>query len=498
MLTEATTASLLTAAAMRDAEARAIANGTSGWEMMQRAGEAVAEVIMRSYPPMPVRVLCGPGNNGGDGFITASALKRAGWEEVVVGCLVDRSELQGDARQAADLWKGNCLPLAEISIEPDMLVVDALFGTGLSKPLEGEAALVMERIALAGAALVAIDILSGIDSESGRFSGILPNAYVTVTFGARKPGHLLMPGALISGIIACVDIGIAPYIEEAAASLGLLENRAETWLNQFHWPLPGDHKYLRGSVVVHGGRAEMSGASRLAAMAALRAGAGASTVASDREALLINAAHLTSVMTAETNTPEEFGALIRQEKHNAIVLGPGAGRNERTRACVLSSLASAKATVLDADALTVFEEDPQTLFAAVSGPAIITPHAGELERLFKTLALDMSQAKWRVAREAAALSGMVTVYKGFDTVIAAPDGRIAINSNGTPLLATAGSGDVLSGMIGSFCAQGMPAFEAACAAVYIHAEAGRNFGLGLIAEDLPQMIPAVLNSLWNM
>lgn len=497
MLTESTTVVMLSSQAMRDAETRAMASGISGWDMMRRAGEAVAEVVTRSFPEGPVYVLCGPGNNGGDGFVAAIALKAAG-REVTVGCLVSRDALTGDAATAASEWDGRIVPFAEIPMEPEAVYIDAIFGTGFHGSLEGEAAAIMERLAVAGARIVAVDILSGIDATSGAFSGYLPTAAVTVTFGAKKPGHLLMPGTLNAGIIASVDIGIGEHVEVAGRELNLYENRPELWLGYFHWPLPDDHKYSRGSVVVFSGQAEMTGASRLAARAALRVGAGAVSIACDREALKVNAAHVTAIMTRLTETSEEFAEFIAGKKHRALLLGPGAGLNDRTRACVKAALASGKPTVLDADALTAFEEYPQMLFDMVNGPVIMTPHGGELERLFSWLGMNHDQPKWLLAREAAARTGMTAVLKGYDTCIAAPDGRVAINGNGSPLLATAGSGDVLAGIIAGLCAQGMPAFEAACAGVSLHAEAGRRFGLGLIAEDIPEMIPAVLNDLFQL
>ncbi len=497
MLTESTTLTLLTAEAMRATEHAAMANGISGREMMQRAGEAVAEAVMRLYAPTPVRVLCGPGNNGGDGFVAASALRQAGWE-VEVGCLLPITELRGDARAAAEEWGGIVLPLEDMPLEPNALYVDSLFGTGLTRPLEGVAAQVMEQLAQISATVIAVDILSGVNADSGAVGNTLPYAAATITFAAKKPGHLLLPGTLHAGEVACVDIGIGEAVETAGAQAKLLENRAPLWLPLYQWPKPTDHKYTRGSVVVLSGRPEMTGASRLAARAALRAGAGAVTLACDSDAWRINAAHVTSVIARVVETLEDFAAFIADHKHKAVVIGPGAGLTDRTRACVMAALQVGKPVVLDADALTVFADNPQPLFAQVRGEVVMTPHSGELERICGTLNLEAGLPKWALAREVASRSGMVSVLKGYDTVIAAPDGRVAINSNGTPVLATAGSGDVLAGIIGAMCAQGMPAFEAACAGVSLHAEAGRRFGLGVIAEDLPEMLPDLLKELFQL
>jgi NAD(P)H-hydrate epimerase len=497
MLTEASTATLLTAAAMRDAEAHAIASGVSSWDMMQRAGNGVGELILRSYEARPVRVMCGPGNNGGDGYVAATFLRNAGWE-VEVGSTVDPQKLAGDARRAFEEWGGVTIPLWDLAIEQDALYIDAIFGTGLDRPLEGKIAAFLEKLAEARVLMVAVDIVSGVNADTGLYSNILPSAAFTVTFGARKPGHLLLPGTALAGLLACIDIGIGEFVEEAGQALQLKENRPEGWMSLLRWPAMSDHKYTRGSLVVQSGPLFMTGASRLAARAALRAGVGAVTIACNREALPIHAAQLSAVMTSPSETPEAFAELVGLGKHTGILVGPGAGISDHTRACVQAALATGKPTVLDADALTSFETNPDILFNMIKGPAVMTPHDGELQRLFAGRPLNLDQAKWLVAREAAQASGMVVVLKGFDTVIAAPDGRVAINFNGTPVLATAGSGDVLAGIIASLCAQGMPAYEAACAGVSLHAEAGQKFGVGLIAEDIPDMLPGLFNDLLRL
>ena len=497
MLTEATTTTLLTAAAMRDAEARAIASDISSWDMMQNAGDAVAELIIRSYEVRPVRVMCGPGNNGGDGYVVATLLRNAGWE-VEVGSTVDPQNLTGDARRAFEEWNGLTIPLWDLAIDENALYVDAIFGTGLNRPIEGKTAAFLEKLAAARVIMVAVDIVSGVNADTGFYNGTLPSAAFTVTFGARKPGHLLLPGTALAGLLASVDIGIGEFVEEAGKDLQLNENRPEQWLSLLRWPAMSDHKYTRGSLVVQSGPPFMTGASRLAARAALRSGAGAVTIACSHEALPIHAAQLSAVMTSPSETPEAFAELIALSKHTGILVGPGAGISDHTRACVQAALATGKPTVLDADALTSFETNPDLLFGMVQGPVVMTPHSGELQRLFAGRPLNLEQAKWLIARDAAIASGMVVVLKGFDTVIAAPDGRVTINSNGTPVLATAGSGDVLAGIIASLCAQGMPAFEAACAGVSLHAETGQKFGVGLIAEDMPDLLPGLFNELLTM
>lgn len=493
---------LLTPNEMAEADRLTIESGRfSGYALMQRAGAAVAAVILERFPAASrVDVLCGPGNNGGDGYVIASLLKQSG-----VDVRVWRSQAPKAGTDAALAAEACSLPIGELSAfaaEPGALVVDALFGAGLSKPLEGDYARVVEDVADARAPVVAVDLPSGVSGESGAALGAAIKADVTVTFFRRKPGHLLYPGRGLCGETIVADIGIAADLLETIDP-SCFENGPGLWIDRFPVPDADSHKYSRGHVGVFSGGPASTGAARLSAMAAARAGAGAVTVLSPANALAVNAMHLTSTILRKTDTIEEVKEFLAERKPGALVFGPGLGTHNKVGDFGLQMIASATGIVggivCDADAITVFSRIPKEFFAAAridDAPAIvITPHEGEFGRLFPDLTVGEIPSKVARARAAAKRANATIVYKGPDTVIAAPDGRSAINSNGTPLLATAGSGDVLSGIIAALLAQKMPAFEAASAAVWLHAEAAQRFGPGLIAEDLPLALLPVLRDL---
>ena len=448
-------------------------------------GAAVAEACRERWEPRPVAVLCGPGNNGGDGFVAARLLADAGWT-VRLALLGEREALKGDAAIMAGRWDGAIEPLGVSSLDGAELVLDGLFGAGLGRPIEGVARQVIEAIA---ADCVAIDMPSGVHGDSGAVWGAAAPARLTVTFFRRKPGHLLLPGRTLCGETLLADIGIPEAVLSDIAPR-IHANGPALWGAAFPRPGASDHKYSRGHAVIVGGGIETTGAARLAARAALRAGAGLGTVACPPAALIVYAQALEAVMTRAIAEPDGFGDLLADGRKNAVLIGPGNGVGEGTKKRVLASLAADKACVLDADALTSFENQPSELFNAISSPCVLTPHEGEFGRLF-TLEGD----KPGRARAAAAESGAVVLLKGADTVIAAPDGRVAINHNAPPELATAGSGDVLAGIAVALLAQGMSAFDAACAAAWLHGEAAALYGPGLIAEDICATLPTALASL---
>jgi NAD(P)H-hydrate epimerase len=372
-------------------------------------------------------------------------------------------------------------------------VIDALFGTGLTRPLAAEAAAAVEAINGAGRPVLAVDLPSGLDSDTGEIRGVAVRARETVTFAARKPAHLLLPGRGLCGLVAVVDIGISPAILAEVAG-PLYENEPALWAGSLPLLSDRDHKYTRGHALVLSGPATRTGAARLAARAALRVGAGLVTLASPRAAILVNAAHLTAVMLRPCDGPDELAAILQDARLNPVALGPGYGVGERTRIMVATAASAGRALVLDADAITSFAGEPDALRDALAGaPAVLTPHAGEFGRLMGDALLEGSKVDR--ARAAAARLGAVVVLKGADTVIAAPDGRAAINVHASPYLATAGSGDVLTGLAAGLIAQGMAPFEAACAGVWLHGDAGLRLGPGLIAEDLSEAMPAVLAGL---
>jgi hydroxyethylthiazole kinase-like uncharacterized protein yjeF len=475
---------LLSVAQMNEADRLTMAAGTPGSLLMQRAGEAVAREVARRWArPRPITVLCGPGNNGGDGFVAAIALAQSGWP-VRVGLLGELRTLRGDAQLYAKRWSGGIEPLNAQVIEGAELVVDALFGSGLSRPLDAQA---IDTLALAtrrGVPLIAVDVPSGVMGDSGESLGAAA-AVCTVTFAGKKPGHLLLPGRDLCGDTVVADIGIPPSVLESL-SLDTWENDPALWLAQLPRPHPSINKYTRGHALLYGGY-PMTGASRMAARAAARIGAGLTTIAVPEMAFAIYAAALTSIMVQPLKHADDLARLLSDHRYTAFSIGPGAGVNAATRARALAMLATATPVLLDADAISVFAQSPDELFHAIRGPCVMTPHDGEFERIFDTAGDKLTRA-----RRAARRSGAVIVLKGPDTVIAAPDGRAIINSNAPPTLATAGSGDVLGGLILGLLAQGMDAFPAAAAAVWMHGAAASDFGPGLLAEDLPDLVPAVL------
>jgi ADP-dependent NAD(P)H-hydrate dehydratase / NAD(P)H-hydrate epimerase len=477
---------LLTIAEMAAADAAAVAAGVPGITLMENAGAAVARAIRARFAPRPTLVMCGPGNNGGDGFVVARRLAEGGWP-VRVALLGTRERLRGDAARAAGSWQGETLPLDPALLEDARLVVDGLFGAGLSRALDGMARAMIEAAGRAAAPVVAIDIPSGVHGDSGQILGAAASSALTVTFHRAKPGHCLVPGRDRVGELVVADIGVPDHVTSSGT---LFVNHPWLWRELLPRRTAASHKYLHGHALVLGGGRASSGAARMAARAALRAGAGLVTVLCPEDALAIYAARLTAVMVAPFATEEEFARLLADPRRNGILLGPGAGVGPALRQRVLRALEAKKACVLDADALTSFTEQPRTLFDAIAGPCVMTPHEGEFKRLFAQTGDKVTRA-----RGAAAESGAAVLLKGGDTVVAAPDGRAMIQPEAPPSLATAGSGDVLAGIVLGFLVQGMPALAAAAAAVWVHARAGYHAGTGLIAEDLPEVLPRVLTEL---
>lgn len=534
---------LLTNEEMARADRLAVAAGIAYLTLMENAGRAVAEEAARMVPAgARIAVICGPGNNGGDGFVAARYLRDWGFR-VRVGCLVPVAALTGDAAAMARRFAGPVEDLAApgapppavggtASAPPDLLascdlVVDALFGAGLNRDLTGAAAGLVAAIAAvrdAGAGptpraspprvrVLAIDVPSGINGTTGAAHGGAVTADRTVTFFRRKPGHLLLPGRRHCGEVVVRDIAIPAAVladirplAEAVGAPGV-----EMLLG---WSRAGSaHKYTRGHAVVVSGPAHATGAARLGARGALRVGAGLVTLAVPHAAANVAAASLTAVMLHPFAPPNGLADVLADRRRNAVLIGPGCGVGAATRTMVRLVLATGVAAVLDADALTSFCEEgssveelaAQIREGGVAGapwrlpgrpiPAsvVLTPHEGEFQRLFGAIVGGAS--KLERAREAARASGAVVVLKGPDTVIAAPDGRAAINENAPPWLATAGSGDVLAGFVTGLLAQGLPAFEAASAAVWLHGACGAAVGPGLIAEDIPEALPRVLADL---
>ena len=491
---------LLTTAEMADADRLTIAAGIAGIDLMEAAGRAVADAVMQRHPPgSRVVVVAGPGNNGGDGFVAAQGLAECRYR-VRMLLQGDRSRLKGDAAQAAQRWQGPVEPAQPGGLERADVIVDALFGAGLDRAVEGGPRALIEAINRSGAAILAVDLPSGINGTSGAVMGTAVRASRTVTFFRRKPGHVLLPGRVHCGPVEVADIGIKPDMLTRIQPQTFLDDPA-LWGAAFPRARLDGHKYARGHAVVVSGGAVTTGAARLAARAALRAGAGLVTIASPREAFATHAATNTAVMARPVDGAGELASFLADPRLNAVVLGPGGGVGPALRRQVETALAGPRAVVLDADGLTSFADEPAALFRAIATrgdqPTVLTPHEGEFARLFKPVdQASGTKSKLDRARAAAAASGAIVILKGADTVIAAPQGRAAINANAPPWLASAGTGDVLAGLVAGLLAQQMPAFEAACAAVWLHGEAGAQAGIGMISEDLPEALPRVLHQLF--
>jgi hydroxyethylthiazole kinase-like uncharacterized protein yjeF len=490
---------LLSNVEMAEADRLTIAAGTAGLALMERAGTAVAAAVAEAHAPgARVVVVAGPGNNGGDGFVAARLLGERGYE-VKLLLLGEASRLKGDAALAAKRWTGTLNAADPASLAAADVVIDALFGAGLDRPVEGTARGLIEAMNAQAAPVVAVDLPSGINGTSGAIMGVAVKAAQTVTFFRKKPGHVLLPGRLCCGAIRVADIGIPASVLQRIAPK-TWENEPALWRGRFPVPQLSGHKYDRGHAVVLSGPSWSTGAARLAARGALRAGAGLVTIASPREALAVNAAANLAIMVRPVDGAEELTGFLADRRLNVVALGPGLGVGEPTCAMVLAALSGDRAVVLDADALTSFAGDPERLAQALQArgdkATILTPHEGEFARTFNVLD-DRTKvgSKLERARLAAGLTGAVVLIKGGDTVVAAPDGRAAIAANAPAYLATAGAGDVLTGIAAGLLAQGMPAFDAACAAVWLHGEAATAFGPGLIAEDLPEALPRVYRTL---
>lgn len=475
---------LLTVAQMGAADRAAIASGVPGMTLMERAGRAVAERAQRLAGKRPIVVLCGPGNNGGDGYVAARYLKNRGYR-VRIAALGDPQKLTGDALSNYKRWQGTVEPMAPMVLEEGCILIDALFGAGLARDIEGVCAHVINAAAALELPAIAVDLPSGINGDSGTVMGTALPARETVTFFRRKPGHLLYPGRDLCGQVHVVDIGIpGSALDDIAPET--FENKPDNWSAQvFGLRSATRHKYDRGHLVI-AGSAAMPGAARLAARAARRAGAGLVTLAVPKTA---QQTYLTGDPGNIVEIRDRFADTLSDVRRNAVLIGPGIGIGDETRAMVLQAIdKGVRSVVLDADALTSFADEPKALFRQIRGRCVMTPHEGEFRRLFK-----LSGDKLSRARAAAALSNAVIVLKGADTVIAAPDGRAAINANAPAWLGTAGAGDVLAGIIAGLMATGVSPFEAAQAGVWLHGAAAGRFGPGLIAEDLADMLPKVLS-----
>ncbi len=479
---------LLSVENMYKADRYAIDQGTPSLALMEAAGVSIVREMTNRYYPCRVVVLCGPGNNGGDGFVVARLLQEKGWTVKLVA-LDTLEDASGDMEANWQRWKGEVLPVSEEIIEGADIVVDALFGAGLSRAIEGESRKLIEAINSSDVEVVSVDVPSGIHGNTGRVYGVAVKADLTVTFFRAKTGHYLLPGKEYVGELVVADIGIPDEALGQVKSRTYL-NTPSLWMNKLPQANIRDHKYTRGHLVIYGG-GSLTGAARLAARGARRIGAGLLTLAFPGEALPMYAAGDPGNILYPMKSLSDLAILLEDSRKNVSLVGPGAGVSAETESIVMTALRGPQTCVLDADALSVFEDRVEDLIAGIEDPCLLTPHEGEFSRLF-----DYTGDKITRARKAALKSGAVILLKGADTVIAAPDGRVAVNANATPYLATGGSGDVLAGFAAGLIAQGMDLYEAACAATWIHGAAGSEVGEGLIAEDISEQVPIILRRLF--
>ncbi|WP_299359236.1 NAD(P)H-hydrate dehydratase [uncultured Paracoccus sp.] len=526
---------VLTPERMRKAEAAAMDSGqVTGLQLMERAGAAVAGHIRLRWPrPAQVTVLCGPGNNGGDGYVIARHLQQAGWRVRVLGMANTPGP---DAAEMKRQWlrMGGVEPLTAANLQQNAdhlhVVVDAIFGIGLTRPPKGEIAAVLSLLADPraggiGNRIVAVDCPSGLCLDSGRYLGTVdarrPAARLTVTFDSPKPGHLLAQGPAACGELVIADIGLRSWRDQEvdgpnAAGLAAIwpefdgvdhdvpDQTERTPANMLGSLAKvgsrGAHKFDHGHALVVAGGAGRGGAARLSARAALRIGAGLVTIAAPAAAQAEHASRPDALMRRSVDDAGDLHALLGDGRVTALCIGPGCGV-ERAGELLPAVLACRRACVLDADALTALATIPRD---RLHDRCVLTPHGGEFARLFPDLAARLAEpalhgpafSRVDAARAAAGRCGAVVLLKGPDTVIAAPDGRVRIHSAfDVPWLATAGSGDVLAGTITGLLARGLDPVEAASLGALVHAQAARGFGPGLIADDLPDHIPAALSAL---
>lgn len=490
---------LVTPEAMGRIDAAAIDSGIDGYALMRNAGAHVAACVLAQYPDIRrAVVLCGPGNNGGDGHVAARLLMQSGVPTQRFGTMAragkaraGKARAGGDAAKAEADCPGEMLRLEAWQPQTGDVIIDALFGAGLDRPVKGDIAAVIARVGASGAPVVAVDLPSGVSGRTGLPTGPCLQAAHTVTFAALKPGHLLMPGKTLCGTTHLCDIGIPAR---------LIASHEPVWRNHpglysAHLPAVSadQHKYSRGHLVVLSGPLISGGAARLAATAGLRAGAGLVSLGTPPGAVMSQAAHLTAIMQQRILDCGDLESWLSDQRLSAFVLGPGFGAFDKARSFATTLAGDGRPLVLDADGLSAFADDRAGLAALFGGQnrLVITPHEGEFRRLFPGLGDDGSLSKIDRARMAAEMLNAVVIYKGPDTVIAAPDGRVAVNTGAPAWLATAGSGDVLTGTTGGLIAQGMPLFEAGCAAVAMHGAAAGRCGPNMTAEDLADHIGRV-------
>lgn len=497
---------LFTSKEVKNLDELSVKHGVSLSELMENAGKASFEVIIDKIIPSllnfnnRITVLCGPGNNGGDGFVIAKKLIEKNFD-VKVCSPFNKTYFNSIALEKLEMSDFDLLEASQDLFKNSDLIIDALFGIGLNRDIDKKLIDLIDSINKEKNYVVSIDIPSGLETDTGEKKPNSINANHTITFQSPKPCHFLLPGKINTGELSVVDIGIPKKIfKEVKKSSNIFLNTSDLWKNHFPWPKEHDHKYSRGHLLVQSGDQFSTGASRLASLSALRIGAGVVTLASSDEAALINASHLTSVMIKNINNISDFINFSKNRKVTSLLIGPGCGVTDYTKKLSLNIIELGLPAVLDADALSVFKDDPDELFSCIkkyNNNVILTPHEGEFNRIFK----DTKGSKLSVTRDAAKESGATIIYKGNDSVISNPEGLLAISDRSSPFLATAGSGDVLAGICAGLLSQGMDSFLAACAGQWFHKKIGEIPRPGMIADDMPGIIenflPTVLGEIYE-
>ena len=488
---------ILTSKQTKNLDILSIKNGVSLSNLMENAGEASFDIIINQIIPNilnfnnKITILCGPGNNGGDGFVIAKKLCQKNFD-VTVCSPFDKHKFNPTVKTKLKSCTFDIVNPSQKLFKRADLIIDALFGVGLNRDINKELSYLIKLVNKEKKFVVSIDIASGLDSDTGEERPISINADHTISFQTPKPCHYLLPGKIKTGKLSIVQIGIPKKVFNNIKNLSKIYlNTMDLWKSHFPRPNEYDHKYSRGHLLVQSGDKFSTGASRLASLSALRVGAGIVTLASTDESAMINAAHLTSVMVKNINTKKDFIDFYNKRKVNAFLIGPGCGLTKYTKELSLVAIKTGLPVVLDADSISVFEDEPNELFSAIkkyNKNVILTPHEGEFKRIFKnSIGSKISKAS-KASRESSA----IIIYKGNDTIISSPNSHLAISDKTSPFLATAGSGDILAGICAGLLSQGMDAFMAACAGQWFHKKIGEISGPGMIADDMPGFIETFL------
>ncbi len=477
----------------RNVDKKTIKQYISGYKLMKNAGEEIFKIINKKFKKQKkIKILCGPGNNGGDGFVVAKLLKENGFQNVDLFCLVAKNKLKGDAKIAADNFNNNLKNFNEFKISSNDLIIDGIFGSGLKRNISGNLKKIIEKINHKKPYCISIDTPTGINGDTGEIQGVALKSNDTITFTTKKPGHLLSPGSEYCGNVIVKDIGI--NLKKLSFKPNIFENHPDNWSSKFPWPGQKSHKYTRGfSLIICGEK--MTGASRLAARAAARIGCGLLCLGVPRKSFNIYSTENPIALIEIVDDEKDLISLLKDKRINTILIGSGLGISEKKLKLILKIVKEKKRiVVLDADAL---KNNFKQILLKNKTKIVITPHEGEFLQVLKDLNIKNKKNKLSIIIEFIKKTKMNLVLKGNKTLICSQDGQISINTNTSPFLATGGTGDVLAGMITGLISQGMDIFNACCASVWIHGEIGRIKGPGLIAEDLPEMIPKVLKKLKN-